>query len=228
MRSINFNHGEQDLSVSHTDELQLGRVLLVIGADTNVGRAMAVAAAANRIMVVGIGSSREEGMATQKLARDVGGQMVYMETDLTSPDEIGKVLDLASKPGAIRDWVYVVTDSEKLDRYVSPLSMAQLVVPLMAEDPNQPGIVATVAEHSTLREQEKLRRFIEENGKGHLRYYAITAGSGIDPWHVANVLIFRLSCYRDSVEIKSFGNIIRLQNESSKLMRAGLRTGTYA
>ena len=52
-------------------------VCVVTGAGTGIGRATAIAAAANQLMTVGLDINEEEGHRTQKLARDMGGEMIF-------------------------------------------------------------------------------------------------------------------------------------------------------
>ena len=54
-------------------------VCVVTGAGTGIGRATAIAAAANKLMTVGLDINEEEGKKTQNLARELGGQMICVE-----------------------------------------------------------------------------------------------------------------------------------------------------
>jgi 3-hydroxybutyrate dehydrogenase len=77
-------------------------VCLVSGCGTGIGRATAIAAAANNLMTVGLDVNAEEGQATQKMARDMGGQMIFIESDLTDDDAIESAVREAAKLGQIR------------------------------------------------------------------------------------------------------------------------------
>jgi len=67
-------------------------VCIVTGAAGGIGRATAVAASANGLMTVGLDVDEEGGKATQQMARDMGGQMIFLKTDLCVDDEVEKAV----------------------------------------------------------------------------------------------------------------------------------------
>ena len=70
-----------------------GNVCIVSGSGTGIGRATAIAASANKLMTVGLDINEEEGKKTQQLAQEMGGQMVFIKTDLTSDHEIEHAIE---------------------------------------------------------------------------------------------------------------------------------------
>ena len=68
---------------------------------TGIGRATAIAAAANNLMTVGLDINEKEGKKTQKIARDLGGQMIFMKTNLCNDAELTQAVADAAKLGAI-------------------------------------------------------------------------------------------------------------------------------
>ena len=84
------------------DSFTVGNVCLVTGAGTGIGRATAIAAAANGLMAVGLDINEKEGKKTQKMARDLGGQMIFIQTDLCKDDEVAKAVADAAKLGEIK------------------------------------------------------------------------------------------------------------------------------
>jgi len=58
-------------------------------------------------MVVGLDINEEEGKKTQKMARDIGGQMIFIKTDLTKDEDIEHSLTGAAMLGTIHDLVYI-------------------------------------------------------------------------------------------------------------------------
>ena len=75
---------------------------MVTGAGTGIGRATAIAAAANKLMTVGLDINQEEGTKTQNLARELGGQMIFIQTDLTRDKDIQNSIREAAKLGTIK------------------------------------------------------------------------------------------------------------------------------
>ena len=69
-----------------------GNVCIVSGSGTGIGRAVAVAAAANNLMTVGLDINEEEGKKTEKMAREMGGQMTFIKTDLCRDEEVEQAI----------------------------------------------------------------------------------------------------------------------------------------
>jgi 3-hydroxybutyrate dehydrogenase len=79
-----------------------GHVCIVTGCGTGIGRATAVAAAANGLTAAGLDINAEEGRKTQQMARDMGGQMVFIETDLARDEEVERAVAEAAKLGTVK------------------------------------------------------------------------------------------------------------------------------
>lgn len=77
-------------------------VCIVTGAASGIGRATAIAAAANKLMTVGIDMDGEGGKETQCLAREIGGQMIFIETDYHRDDQLEHAVYEAAKMGEIK------------------------------------------------------------------------------------------------------------------------------
>ena len=91
-----------EILVLPDDQFSPDNVCVVTGAGTGIGRAAAIAAAANNLMVVGLDVNAAEGQKTQKLARAMGGQMIFIETDLAVDHYIEHAVREAAKLGAIK------------------------------------------------------------------------------------------------------------------------------
>jgi len=79
-----------------------GNVCIVTGVGTGIGRAVAVAAAANGLTVAGLDIDKTEGMKTADMVDDFGGRMVFMHTDLCEDRQIEDAVAEAAEHGAIR------------------------------------------------------------------------------------------------------------------------------
>ena len=77
-------------------------VCLVTGAAGGVGRAAAAAAAANKLMTVGLDRDEEGGRYTQGLARRLGGQMIFIKTEPGREEDIRKGVAEAARLGNVR------------------------------------------------------------------------------------------------------------------------------
>ena len=92
----------EDILILEDDHFNTDNVCIVTGSGTGIGRATAVAAAANNLMTVGLDINEEEGMKTQKMAREMGGQMIFVKTDLCDDADIEHAVAEAAKLGAIK------------------------------------------------------------------------------------------------------------------------------
>ena len=99
----------QEPKITHDEILVLAdslfnsnNVCIVTGAAGGIGRATAVAAAANKLMTVGLDIDEAGGKETQKMAREMGGQMIFIKTDLCEDSQIEHAVSEAAKLGTIR------------------------------------------------------------------------------------------------------------------------------
>lgn len=135
-------------------------VCIVTGAASGIGRVTAIAAAANKLMTVGIDMDGEGGMETQHLAREMGGQMIFIETDYRRDDQLEHAVSEATKMGEIKYLANMATATgnepggdksrEKHHRgrpamfhvssYLSELAMAQ-----MLKNSDGTGVIGSLA-----------------------------------------------------------------------------------
>ncbi len=71
-------------------------------AASGIGRATAVAAAANNLLTVGLDLNEEEAKRPSKWPGTLGGRMVFIPTDLTRDEDIEHAVVEAAKLGTIR------------------------------------------------------------------------------------------------------------------------------
>ncbi len=93
---------KEDILILKDENFNADHVCIVTGAGTGIGRATAVAAAANKLMTVGVDINEGEGKKTQKMARDMGGQMIFIKADLTKDGDIEHAVAEAAKLGTIK------------------------------------------------------------------------------------------------------------------------------
>jgi len=93
---------KKDILFLEDDQFTSKNVCLVTGAGTGIGRATAIAAAANGLTVVGLDFNEEEGKKTQGLAEALEGRMVFVKADLTKDDDIENAVMVAAGHGQIK------------------------------------------------------------------------------------------------------------------------------
>ena len=179
-------------------------VCIVTGAASGIGRATAIAAAANQLFTIGLDVDEKGGHETEKLARDMGGQMVFIRTDLTRDEDIIRAVGEATKLGQIKyvaniAGVQHIDPIEKfpMDRYDfmhrlmlrAPLLMSKLTIPHMKASPDGCGVIANMASvHAHICTLNKpaynivkfglrgLTQSISAEGKGKIRAFTVSTG----------------------------------------------------
>jgi 3-hydroxybutyrate dehydrogenase len=179
-------------------------VCIVTGAAGGRGRATAVAASANGLVTVGLDIDEEEGKATQRMARDMGGQMIFLKTDLCSDNEVEMAVKEAAKLGSIK---YVANiagiqhiDSvenfpmEKYDYMMrlmlrAPFFLSKLTIPHMKKSADGTGAIGNMASvHAHMCTINKpvynitkfglraLTQSIAAEGDGEIRSFSVSTG----------------------------------------------------
>lgn len=179
-------------------------VCVVSGCGTGIGRAVAVAAAANGLMAVGLDINTQEGKKTQQMARDLGGQMIFIQTDLTRDAEIEAAVAEATKLGRIRYLANIAGmqhidpverfPMEVYDRMMrimlrAPFYLSQLCIPHMRRNPDGVGVIGQMASvHAHICTLNKpvynitkfglraLAQSISAEGEGRLRSFTVSTG----------------------------------------------------
>jgi len=179
-------------------------VCIVTGAGTGIGRATSITAAANKLMVVGLDINEDEGRKTQKLAREMGGQMIFIESDLTRDEDIEQAISEAAKLGTIKYLANIAgiqhIDSienfpmEKYD-YMhrlmlrAPLYLSKLTIPHMRKSNDGTGAIGNMASvHAHICTVNKpaynitkfglraLTQSIAAEGMGKIRSFTLSTG----------------------------------------------------
>ena len=179
-------------------------VCIVTGAGTGIGRATAIAAAANQLMVVGLDINIKEGEKTQQLVKKHGGHMVLIKTDLNNDDNITNAVKKASKSGQIKYLINIAgiqhidsIENFPMEKYDfmqnlmlrSPFFLSKLVIPYMKKSQDKIGVIANMASiHSHICTMNKpaynitkfglraLSQSISAEGNGHIRSFTVSTG----------------------------------------------------
>ena len=177
-------------------------VCVVTGAGTGIGRATSIAAAVNNLMAVGLDINEKEGKRTQKMARDMGGQMIFIKTDLCKDEEIARAVTDAAKLGAIK-FVANIAGLQHIDSIENfpmekydlmqrlmlraPFLLSKLTIPHMRRSENGVGVIGHMASiHAHISTKNKpvynitkfglraLAQSISAEGEGHIRSFTIS------------------------------------------------------
>lgn len=179
-------------------------VCIVSGCATGIGRAAAVAAAANKLTVVGLDINEEEGNKTAAMAKEMGGKMILVKTDLTRDEDIENAVAEAAKHGNIRYMANIAgiqhidaVENFPMEKYDlmqrimlrAPFYLSKLAIPHMRKNPDGVGIIAHMASvHAHITTMKKpvynitkfglraLAQSISAEGEGKIRSFTISTG----------------------------------------------------
>ena len=179
-------------------------VCIVTGCGTGIGRATAIAAAANQLMTVGLDINIAEGNKTQKMAREMGGQMIFLETDLCEDEQIDKAVNEAAKLGAIRYLANIAglqhidsVENFPMEKYDlmqrvmlrAPFLLSKRVIPHFKKNVDGIGVVGNMASvHGHICTLNKpvynitkfglraLSQSISAEGEGKIRSFTVSTG----------------------------------------------------
>jgi len=195
---------KDDVLVLQDKNFQPDNVCIVTGCGTGIGRAVAVAASANNLMAVGLDINEKEGKKTQKIAREMGGQMVFIRTDLTRDEEIQNAVSEASKLGTIKFLANIAgiqhidsVENFPMEKYDlmhrlmlrAPLYLSKLTIPHMKKSRDGCGVIANMSSvHGHMCTKLKpayniskfglrgLAQSISAEGEGKVRAFTISTG----------------------------------------------------
>lgn len=195
---------KEEILLLQDDHFNPENVCIVTGAAGGIGRATAVAAAANHLTTVGLDIDEKGGKATQRMASDMGGRMIFLQTDLCKDEEVEKAVQEARKLGSIK---YVANiagiqhiDSvedfpmEKYDYMMrlmlrAPFFLSKLTIPHMKKSADGTGVIGNMASvHAHICTLNKpvynitkfglraLTQSIAAEGQGKIRSFSVSTG----------------------------------------------------
>ncbi len=179
-------------------------VCIVTGVGTGIGRATAVAAAVNGLTVVGLDINGEEGEKTVGMARDLGGKVHFIKTDLTEDHQIERAVTDAAGLGNIK-YVANIAGIQHIDSVENfpmekydlmqkvmlraPFLISKLTIPHMKKSADGTGAIGQMASvHGHICTKNKpvynitkfglraLAQSISAEGEGKVRSFSVSTG----------------------------------------------------
>ena len=194
----------EEILILQDDNFCPDNVCIVSGSGTGIGRATAIAAAANKLLTVGLDINEEEGEKTQEIVHEMGGQMIFIKTDLTRDKEIKNAMEETAKLGTIK-YVANIAGIQHIDSVENfpmekydlmqrimlraPFYLSKLAIPHMKKSKDGTGVIGNMASvHAHICTVNKpvynitkfglraLTQSIAAEGNGKIRSFTVSTG----------------------------------------------------
>ncbi len=194
----------EEILILADDDFREENVCIVTGAASGIGRATAVAAAANGLVTVGLDIDEKGGEDTVGMVNKIGGRMVFIRTDLSVDSDIEKAVKESAGMGSIKylcniagiQHIDAVQDfpMEKYDLMQqimlrAPFYLAKLAIPHMKNSEKGTGVIGNMASaHAHICTMNKavynitkfglraLTQSIAAEGEGKIRSFSVSTG----------------------------------------------------
>ncbi|MEE9556531.1 MAG: SDR family oxidoreductase [Candidatus Adiutricales bacterium] len=195
---------QADLLILADGNFNPDNVCLVTGAASGIGRATAVAAAANNLMTVGLDVDEKGGQETVAMAAELGGRISFIKTDLSKDEEIGRAVSESARMGTIKYLANIAgiqhidsVENFPMEKYDlmerlmlrAPFLLSKLVIPYMRKSEDGLGVIGNMASvHAHISTLNKpvynitkfglraLTQSIAAEGGGRIRSFSVSTG----------------------------------------------------
>jgi 3-hydroxybutyrate dehydrogenase len=179
-------------------------VAIVTGAASGIGRATASALSVNGLTVIGTDIDEKGGQQTTKLAKELGGKVIFIKTDLTKDEEIehcirqtsryGNIKFLANIAGiqhidSIENFPMQIYDLMQKIMLRAPFFLSKLCIPHMRASEDGTGAIGNMSSiHGHIVTRNKpvynitkfglraLAQSIAAEGEGKIRGFSVSVG----------------------------------------------------
>jgi 3-hydroxybutyrate dehydrogenase len=179
-------------------------VAFVTGAASGIGRATASALSVNGLTVIGTDIDEKGGQQTTKLAKELGGKVIFIKTDLTKDEEVehcirqtsqyGNIKFLANIAGiqhidSIENFPMQIYDLMQKIMLRAPFFLSKLCIPHMRASEDGTGAIGNMSSiHGHIVTRNKpvynitkfglraLAQSIAAEGEGKIRGFSVSVG----------------------------------------------------
>lgn len=195
---------QADLLILADGNFNPANICIVTGAASGIGRATAVAAAANNLMTVGLDVDEKGGQETVAMAAELGGRISFIKTDLSKDEEIGRAVSESARMGTIKYLANIAgiqhidsVENFPMEKYDlmerlmlrAPFLLSKLVIPYMRKSEDGLGVIGNMASvHAHISTLNKpvynitkfglraLTQSIAAEGGGRIRSFSVSTG----------------------------------------------------
>ena len=179
-------------------------VAIVTGAASGIGRATASALSVNGLTVIGTDIDEKGGQQTTKIAKELGGKVIFIKTDLTKDEEIEHCIRQASQYGnikflaniagiqhidSIENFPMQIYDLMQKIMLRAPFFLSKLCIPHMKASEDGTGAIGNMSSiHGHIVTRNKpvynitkfglraLAQSIAAEGEGKIRGFSVSVG----------------------------------------------------
>ena len=194
----------EEVLVLQDPDFNSRNVCIVTGAGGGIGRATAIAAAANNITTVGLDVNEKEGDKTREMAKEMGGRMFFIRTDLCKDEDIEHAVSEAAKLGTIKYLANIAgiqhidaVENFPMEKYDlmqrimlrAPFYLSKLTIPHMKKSETGTGVIGNMSSvHGHICTMNKpvynitkfglraLSQSISAEGEGKIRSFSVSTG----------------------------------------------------
>lgn len=195
---------KEDILVVEDKYFYPQNVAIVTGASSGVGRATAVALAANGLTVVGADVDMRRGQETVEIGKALGGKIIFLNADLTKDDDIVNCVEQAKRYGTIKFLANIagIQHIDSIDNFPmevydrmqkimlrAPFYLSKLCIPHMKKSRDGTGVIGNMCSvHSHMVTKNKpvynitkfglrgLTQSIAAEGEGKIRSFTVSTG----------------------------------------------------